>query len=203
MPDRAPARRLIDHGPADPGPEAAEQVVLLDVDGRAAGVADKHTVHGRVTRRHLGFSCYGFDGAGRVLLTQRSRLKRTFPLLWSNTCCGHPAPGETVEDAARRRMSYELGLPATALRTVLPDFAYRASYAGVEEHELCPVLICQVVDAPLARPDEVESWQWWSWSKLQDEAAAPDSILSPWARLQVPLLAASGAVERLSGSVVR
>ncbi|MCO1656266.1 isopentenyl-diphosphate Delta-isomerase [Pseudonocardia humida] len=179
---------------------AAEQVVLLDDEGRAVGTADKHTVHGATTPRHLGFSCYGFDGAGQVLVTQRALDKPTFPGVWTNTCCGHPAPGEAVEDAARRRLRHELDVRPLDLRLVLPDFAYRASFAGVEEHELCPVLVCRIEDPPRARPDEVEAWQWWSWSRLRDEAAAPGSILSPWARLQIPLLAASGEVELLAGA---
>ncbi|GAA1865437.1 isopentenyl-diphosphate Delta-isomerase [Pseudonocardia ailaonensis] len=174
-----------------------EQVVLLDADGRPVGTADKWTVHGSTTPRHLGFSCYGFDARGRVLVTQRSRLKRAFPLAWSNTCCGHPAPGESPEDAARRRLLHELDVAPVDLRMVVPDFAYRASSGGIEENELCPVLVCRVDGVPHSRPDEVETWQWWSWGHLCDEAAAPDSILSPWARLQVPILAASGQVELL------
>jgi isopentenyl-diphosphate delta-isomerase len=173
-----------------------EQVVLLDHDGRAVGTADKDTVHGPTTPRHLGFSCYAFDDAGRVLVTQRSRLKRTFPLLWTNSCCGHPAPGETVEDAARRRLLHELGVHAVDLRLVLPDFAYRASYAGVEENELCPVLVCRIEEIPLPRLDEVESWQWWSWRHLEHEAARPDTVLSPWARLQIPQLSAFRATHQ-------
>jgi isopentenyl-diphosphate delta-isomerase len=171
-----------------------EQVVLLDDEGHAVGAADKHTVHGSTTPRHLGFSCYGFDDAGRVLVTQRSRLKRTFPLVWSNPCCGHPAPGESVEDAVSRRMLFELGVRPLDLQMVLPDFSYRASHAGVEENELCPVLVCRIEEIPLARPDEVETWRWWSWNHLRSEAMASGSTLSPWARLQIPLLAASGAV---------
>ena len=170
-----------------------EQVVLLDDEGTPVGVADKATVHRERTPRHLGFSCYGFDRTGRVLVTQRSRLKGTFQLVWSNTCCGHPAPGEELEDAVRRRLLYELGIRALDVELVLPEFSYRARHAGVEENELCPVLVCRIAESPLARPDEVEAWQWRSWEHLVREAASPDSVLSPWARLQIPLLAAARA----------
>ncbi|WP_345418358.1 isopentenyl-diphosphate Delta-isomerase [Pseudonocardia xishanensis] len=167
-----------------------EQVVLVDDRGRPVGAADKATVHQASTPRHLGFSCYGFDDACRVLVTQRSRLKQTFPLVWSNTCCGHPAPGESVAAAVRRRLHHELGVRAHELTMVLPDFSYRAASGGIEENELCPVMVCRIEEIPLARPDEVESWQWWSWPHLVREAGKSDSILSPWARLQIPLLAA-------------
>jgi isopentenyl-diphosphate delta-isomerase len=176
-----------------------EQVVLLDEDGNPIGVADKATVHGARTPRHLAFSCYGFDRAGRLLVTQRSRDKRTFPLVWTNTCCGHPAPGETPEQAVRRRLADELGLQALDLRLALPGFSYRASAHGVEENELCPVFVCTVEGEPRPRPDEVEAWQWWSWPEFVAAAGAERSVLSPWARLQAPLLAATGEPRRGPG----
>lgn len=176
---------------------SAEQVVLVDDGGNPIGVADKATVHGRRTPRHLAFSCYGFDRAGRLLVTRRSREKRTFPLVWTNTCCGHPAPGEDPADAAERRLAHELGLRAVGLRLVLPDFGYRASAGGVEENELCPVFVCLLDGRPHGRPDEVEDWQWWSWETFLAEAAADPSPLSPWSRLQAPALAAVGDVAAL------
>jgi isopentenyl-diphosphate delta-isomerase len=163
-----------------------EQVVLLDDDGRAIGVADKATVHGASTPLHLAFSCYGFDRDGRLLVTRRARHKATFPGVQTNTCCGHPGPGEAMEDAVRRRLADELGVGAVDLRLVLPDFAYRAAAGGVEENELCPVFVCTLVGEPRARPDEVESVEWWSWEEFV--AAAGAGELSPWAQLQAPLL---------------
>jgi isopentenyl-diphosphate Delta-isomerase len=165
-----------------------EQVVLLDDGGRPIGTADKATVHGARTPLHLAFSCYGFDGSGRLLVTWRARDKRTFPGVRTNTCCGHPAPGEAGEDAVRRRLADELGMTAVDLQLVLPDFAYRASAGGVEENELCPVYVCRLVGEPRPRPDEVDSWEWCSWESFVADARAADSDLSPWSWLQAPLL---------------
>ena len=169
-----------------------EQVVLIDEAGAPIGVADKSTVHGSKTPRHLGFSCYGVDRAGRLLVTQRSRHKLTFPLLWTNTCCGHPAPDERGEDAVRRRLRAELGLDAHDLRLVLPDFSYRAALHGIEENELCPVFVCTLDGDPRPDPAEVEDWQWWPWPRFLDECRSPASGLSPWARMQAPLLGERG-----------
>ena len=121
-----------------------EQVVLVDDRGTPIGVADKATVHGAQTPRHLAFSCYGFRADGQLLVTRRAADKATFPAVWTNTACGHPAPGEAPADAAVRRMRYELGVDPTDLRMVLPDFSYRASDGTVEENELCPVLVARV-----------------------------------------------------------
>lgn len=171
-----------------------EQVVLIDDEGAPIGVADKSTVHGPQTPRHLGFSCYGMDRAGRLLVTQRSRHKKTFPLLWTNTCCGHPAPGEQTEDAVHRRLRDELGLRASGLRLVLPDFSYRVSLHGIEENELCPVFVCLLDEDPRPDAGEVEAWQWWPWERFVAESRAPASVLSPWARLQAPLLGERGGL---------
>ena len=168
-----------------------EQVVLIDDAGRPIGVADKATVHGAVTPRHLAFSCYGFDSTGRLLVTQRASTKLTFPGVWTNTCCGHPAPAEALADAATRRMRHELGLESHDMRMVLPDFSYRASDGRVEENEFCPVLVCRVSGEPAPQPDEVDAVAWWSWDEFLRAAADPDSGLSPWARWQAPLLDAA------------
>ncbi|MBC8094065.1 MAG: isopentenyl-diphosphate Delta-isomerase [Pseudonocardia sp.] len=171
-----------------------EQVVLVDDAGNPIGTADKATVHGATTPRHLAFSCYGFDAAGRLLVTQRAAAKRAFPLVWTNTCCGHPAPGEDPADAVHRRLADELGVRARDLRLVLPDFGYRASDGGIEEHELCPVFVCTLDGDPRPSPDEVASWEWWSWDRFLDAAEA--GAVSPWAQLQAPLLAGSGEPRR-------
>jgi isopentenyl-diphosphate Delta-isomerase len=167
-----------------------ELVVLLSPDGRPIGAADKATVHGPVTPYHLAFSCYAFDPSDRLLLTRRALGKRTFAGVWSNTCCGHPAPGERLEDAVRRRMAYELRLHPADLRLALPDFSYRASFDGVEEHELCPVFLCRVFDDPTPNPAEVDDYRWQPWSEVVADAGA----LSPWARLQVSALEQAGRV---------
>lgn len=162
--------------------------MLLDEDGKPIGVADKATVHGPTTPLHLAFSCYGFDSGGRLLVTRRARDKRTFPGVLTNTCCGHPAPGEPIEDAVRRRLDDELGLAVTELRLVLPDFGYRASAGGIEENERCPVFVGTLLGEPRPRPDEVDECEWWPWDRFLAAASDQGSELSPWARLQAPML---------------
>ncbi len=175
-------------GTTGDGKSDREQVVLVDASGAPIGIADKRTVHGRRTPRHLAFSCYAFDDSGRLLVTQRAEDKLTFPGVWTNTCCGHPAPGEGLVEAASRRLRFELGVVATGIRVVLPDFSYRASDGRVEENEFCPVLVCQLHTQPVVRPDEVKATDWWTWDRFMAAAADPASGFAPWARKQAPLL---------------
>ncbi len=171
-------------------------VVLLDETGRSIGSALKSDVHHAATPLHLAFSCYLFDEAGDVLLTRRALHKRTFPGIWTNSCCGHPAPGETLEEAVTRRVREELGVGVADLRCVLPDFRYRAVAAdGVIENEVCPVFCGRAVGAVHADPAEVMDHTWVPWSQLRAAAEVPWA-LSPWAIEQIPLLQAAGVGHR-------
>ena len=167
-----------------------ELVVLLDADGRPAGSMPKAEVHGPDTPLHLAFSVYLFDAGGRLLVTRRALGKPTWPGVWTNSCCGHPAPNEDPADAARRRLGQELGLRPDRLELVLPAFAYRAVAAdGIVENELCPVFLAHLDGDPAPAPDpdsdEVADWRWVPWTSFREVAATAPWALSPWAVAQV------------------
>jgi isopentenyl-diphosphate delta-isomerase len=166
-----------------------EQVVLLDEDGNAIGTADKAVVHGTDTPLHLAFSCYVFDEAGRLLVTQRAVDKPTFGGVWTNSCCGHPAPGEPIADAVRRRVGQELGLELEQVTLVLPRFRYRAvGDNGTVEHELCPVFTATASGDPHADPAEVEAWEWVPWTRFREDVLDGSRDVSVWCREQVEAL---------------
>jgi len=171
----------------------AEWVVLCTQDGSAAGTAPKATVHHHDTPLHLAFSCYVFDPAGRVLVTRRAYDKLTFPGVRTNSCCGHPAPGEGMRIAVRRRLRQELGIVPAELELILPTFRYRATAAdGAVENELCPVYRARASDAQVSvDPTEVDQAWWVPWSEFAAEVDAADP-LSSWGAQQVEQLNALG-----------
>lgn len=168
-----------------------EQVVLVAPDGTAIGTASKGAVHGLDTPLHLAFSCYLFDGEGRLLVTRRALGKLTWPGVWTNSFCGHPAPGEELATAVRRRVVQELGIPLRDLELALPDFRYRAVDAtGIVENEVCPVFTAIIDDEPRPNPHEVVDWTWVHPDDLAESVARTPFAFSPWLALQLPLLLA-------------
>ena len=167
-------------------PTPPELVVLVDADGHAIGTAPKATVHHRETPLHLAFSCYIFDGAGRMLLTRRALEKPTWPGAWTNSFCGHPSPGEDIFDAVRRRAREELGIALDQLQLTLPTFRYEATMEdGTRENELCPVFTATTLDEVHPNPSEVSAHEWVDWVAFRDAVLAGDRHVSPWAVRQV------------------
>ncbi|MEO7023657.1 MAG: isopentenyl-diphosphate Delta-isomerase [Leifsonia sp.] len=173
-----------------------EEVVLLADDGTPIGVADKATVHTGQTPLHLAFSCHLFDGDGRILVTRRALGKRTWPGVWTNSFCGHPAPGESIEEAVVRRAADELGAAIDNLTVVLPDFRYRAIDAGgIVEYEICPVYTATLVGDLDPSPSEVSEWEWVDARTLLAAVDATPWAFSPWLTLQLPALYEDRSVE--------
>ena len=166
-----------------------EQVVLLDDQARVCGHADKATVHTTSTPLHLAFSCWLLDGKRRTLLTRRAAGKTTWPSVWTNSFCGHPAPDEDVPDAVRRRAKQELGVVVDDLRLALPHFRYTARMDnGIVENEICPVFTASFTGELDADPAEVDSWKWVELASLPEAVAADPGAFSPWLLLQLPEL---------------
>ena len=159
----------------------SELVVLLSEDGREIGTADKATIHATDTPLHLAFSCHIFNDQGQFLITRRALSKKTWPGVWTNSACGHPGPGESMEDAIRRRAQHELGLALEDITEALPDFRYRAVDAsGIVENEICPVFVARASANPTPLDDEVCEWQWVEASALRESVTHTPFAFSPW-----------------------
>lgn len=162
-----------------------ELVVLVDDTNKQIGTMEKYSAHNGHTPLHRAFSVYIFNKSGKFLLTQRALSKKVFPGVLTNSCCGHPGPGEATEDAVRRRLRFELGLEPKNLTLVLPDFRYRAQMNGIVENEICPVYLATVSKDPKPNPDEVERYEWIEWKEFLKKLQKTPEKYSPWCIKQV------------------
>lgn len=165
-----------------------EQVVLLDDEGSSIGTMPKSCVHTADTPLHSAFSIFLFDGNGKMLAQQRAHSKKTWPGIWSNACCGHPAPGESHQAAARRRLRQELGIDNIELELALPDFRYRAEFKGIVENEICPVFIGLCHQQPIPNSTEIAAIDWVDWNDFAEacnrETNTRFDSFSPWSLLE-------------------
>ncbi|MGB0717148.1 MAG: isopentenyl-diphosphate Delta-isomerase [Phycisphaerae bacterium] len=162
-----------------------EYVILVDKDDRDIGTMAKLEAHENGGHLHRAFSVFLFNGENQLLLQRRARSKYHFGGLWTNSCCGHPRPGETVIQAATRRTREELGLDVPTLSSCFQHM-YEASDAssGLTEREIDHVLVGHLDDANSSTipfvPDEIEAVRWQALPELQADVTQDVSQFTPW-----------------------
>ena len=167
-----------------------EQLVAVDADDREIGTIEKMAAH-REGVLHRAFSVFVLDDAGRLLLQQRAQAKYHSGGLWSNTCCSHPRPGESVLDAAHRRLQEEMGFDCPLEAAF--GFVYRAHLDhGLVEHEYDHVLIGRHAGDPAPDPAEVDGWKWEALADVRDAVAAHPETFTVWFRTALDQLTDRG-----------
>jgi isopentenyl-diphosphate delta-isomerase len=156
-----------------------EYVVLVDEQNQVLGLTPKATVHGVNTPLHRAFSAFIFNSKGQLLLQQRAMSKKTWPGIWSNSCCGHPTLEETNIEAADRRLKFELGLDVPGLVEIAP-YRYCFSRFGVMENEICPIVVGFSSILPQPNSDEVESFKYIDWQDFLTDIKTNPQNWSEW-----------------------
>jgi isopentenyl-diphosphate delta-isomerase len=179
----------------DTVPHPEHDIILVDSEDKPLGTGSKAPVHERALL-HRAFSVFVVSTQGQWLLQQRAAGKYHSPLLWTNACCSHPKPGETIEEAAARRLQEELGIapPLEYLGSLL----YHTDFDnGLAEHEF-DHLLWAVTDGPFEpNPDEVADLRWIEPHELQRELAETPEHFTFWFRAVMAGHATGPGVERL------
>ncbi|MGP3926717.1 isopentenyl-diphosphate Delta-isomerase [Streptomyces sp. 8N616] len=129
---------------------------LVDENGATIGTAEKLSAHVPPGRLHRAFSVFLFDGSGRLLIQQRALGKYHSPGVWSNTCCGHPYPGEAPLAAAARRTAEELGVsPSMLSEAGTVRYNHPDPASGLVEQEYNHLFVGLVRAEPKPDPEEV------------------------------------------------
>jgi len=171
--------------------QAEESVILVDENDRVQGRAGKLAVH-REGALHRAHSVLAFNARGELLLQRRAAEKYHSGGLWSNTCCGHPRPGERTEAAARRRLREEMGMRC-ALRPLFTFCYWVAVGDGLSEHEYLHVFAGRFEGAPSPDPREVEAWRWLPLEAIRREIATAPERYTVWFPLILERLGAPTA----------
>lgn len=160
---------------------ATEQVILVDENDNPLGTAEKLAAH-RDNLCHRAFSVFIYRKRPQLelLLQQRAANKYHSPLLWTNTCCSHPRPGEEVIEAGQRRLKEEMGM-AIKLHS-LGRFHYIAHFNnGLVENEVDHVLIGEGDDQAIAPdPNEVKAYRWIALADLKNALNHEPQQFTPW-----------------------
>ncbi len=159
----------------------ANDIILVDKNDNEIGTGDKMEVH-RKGILHRAFSIFVWNKKGELMLQQRAKDKYHTAGLWSNTCCSHPKPGETVIEAGHRRLQEEMGFDCELKEEM--SIIYRSQFDNdLTEHEYDHVLFGNYEEAPVINPQEVHSWKWASINEvLRDVKVNPDHY-TVWFRI--------------------
>lgn len=151
-----------------------EEVILVDEHDNPIGVMEKMDAHIRGAL-HRAFSILIFNSKGEILLHKRAQGKYHSGGLWTNTCCSHPLPNESMKEATNRKLKQEMGID------LFPEFAFKFIYNSalnneLTEYEFDHVYIGHFDGTPDVNPTEVEQWKYISLSDLRyDITLHPDS----------------------------
>jgi isopentenyl-diphosphate Delta-isomerase len=162
------------------------QVILVNEQDEATGVMEKMEAH-RKGVLHRAFSVFVMNDAGEMLLQQRALGKYHSGGLWTNTCCSHPMPGETVVVAAHRRLFEEMGFDCEL--ESLFQFTYRTEFDnGLIEHEYDHVLIGTYNGAVNPDPAEVNAYRYLPVATVSRLMQEDPAQFTSWFRLAFPKL---------------
>lgn len=161
-----------------------EQVILVDKDDCEIGVMEKMEAHQQAVL-HRAFSVFLFNPQGKMLLQQRALTKYHSAGLWTNTCCSHPRPGETLENAVSRRLIEEMGIATKVSKAF--DFIYQAELPdNLNEYEFDHVFIGNY-DADV-RPNhlEVANFVYQSLEEVEANLQSHPEKFTVWFKIAFP-----------------
>lgn len=158
-----------------------EQVILVNLEDEQIGVMEKMEAH-QLGLLHRAFSVFLFNDKGEMLLQRRALSKYHSGGLWTNACCSHPRPYETIEQAASRRTLEELGCNPSLKK--IHTFSYKAALDnGLTEHEFDHVLIGFYNGPMLLNPEEVSEIAYYPIELIRQEIIDCPEKFTVWFKI--------------------
>jgi len=155
-------------------------VILVDKNDKDLGIMEKMEAH-RIPLLHRAVSVFVANSKGDWILQRRAYGKYHSKGLWSNTCCSHPYPGETVTDAAHRRLTEEMGMYCPLTEKF--SFIYKEPVDNeLIEYEFDHVFVGVSDDMPKINLDEVVEWKAISFTDLCKDVISSPELYTIWFR---------------------
>ena len=161
------------------------EVILVNDNDEVVGTMEKLQAH-KEGRLHRAFSVFIINENKQLLLQQRASHKYHSAGLWSNACCSHPLPEESIQEAAIRRVKEELGICVTNLTNMF-SFKYKSDLENnLTEHELDHVLLAHYNGSPEINIDEVSDWKYFSMAEIKNMLHIHPEQFTVWFKLILP-----------------
>lgn len=158
-----------------------DYVILVDEQDNDIGVMEKLQAH-QQGLLHRAFSVFIFNDKEELLVQQRALSKYHSAGLWTNTCCSHPRPNETIKDAANRRLFEEMGISCDL--KIKTNFIYKTSFDnGLTEHEYDYVLVGYTNQNPQINKEEVENFKWMSILDIKNDIISNQNQYTSWFKI--------------------
>jgi isopentenyl-diphosphate delta-isomerase len=158
-----------------------EQVILVNEADEDIGVMEKMEAHQKGVL-HRAFSVFLFNDEQKLLLQRRASHKYHSGGLWTNTCCSHPRPGETILEAATRRLEEEMGIRNVSL-SVVDHILYKVDFEnGLTEHEYDYIVEGVYNRDPVLNLEEADHFRWVSFEELNEEVNKTPDNFTYWFR---------------------
>lgn len=158
-----------------------EQVIIVDKNDKVLGKCSKQKAHNQAIR-HRAFSIFIFNSKGKLLIQKRNPNKYHSGGLWSNSCCSHPRPGQTTDDAANIRLKEEMGIHCS-LRKV-SSFSYLSKVGdNIFEHEYDHIYSGISDDIPQLNQHEVIDFKWVGITDLLLDMTRRKANYTTWFRM--------------------
>lgn len=159
----------------------SEHVILVDQNDQMVGTMEKMRAH-QEGLLHRAFSIFVFNSQGELLIQKRAPIKYHTGSLWSNTCCSHPKPNESVEETLQYKLHQEMGFQCELERAF--SITYRAELGnGLVENELDHVYIGSFNGDPQPNHEEVCDWKYIALQDLKKEMEQHPNAFTPWFKL--------------------
>lgn len=158
-----------------------EAVILVNERDEEVGTMEKLQAH-KEGKLHRAFSVLLFNSKGELLLQKRASSKYHSGGLWTNTCCSHPQPGETIIQAANRKLLQEMGIEVELNES--HKFIYKAQLDNhLTEYECDHVIVGYFDGEPILNHHEAEDFKFLSISEIQKDVKKNPDRYTCWFKL--------------------